>query len=101
MPMTVPTRVAKGSSGVAAVGAAYNQILAGFSVAETADSPAAAEVVLRHGSVSGDEIVPPMNLAADGFGFFWMGEKGIQCPNGIYVDRVSGTTTVVLYTHRQ
>jgi len=95
-----PVVVASGTADVAAVTGAYNLRLVGFSIAETASSAAAAEVVLRHGtSASDDPLVAPTNLAADGFGTFWY-PPGIPCPNGIYVDRVSGTTTLVLYVDR-
>lgn len=96
-----PVVVASGTGDVQAVsGTKYNLRLVGFSVAETAGTAATAEVVLRHGTAATDDpLVAPINLAADGFGTFWY-PPGIPCPNGIYVDRVSGTTTLVLYVDR-
>lgn len=82
-------------------GVAANSYLAliGFTVAETAGTAAAAEVILRHGTTASAPIlVGPINLAADGFNSYWFGEYGIYCPNGIFVDRVAGTTTLQIYT---
>ena len=71
--------------------------LCGFSIAETAESAAVAEVILHHGtSSSGARIMAPINLAADGFGTFWY-PPGIPVPQGIYVNRVSGTSELVFY----
>lgn len=97
---TIATTSASGSSGEAIVAANDFLVLAGFSVSETDGSAAAAEVAIRHGSASGAYLIPPMNLDANGFGFFWMGSKGISAPNGIYVDKISGTTTVTVYTYK-
>jgi hypothetical protein len=77
-------------------------ILHGFSTAETAGTAAAAEVVIRHGKdATGDMLCAPMNFAADGFGQPMFYPHPIQCPNGIYIDRVSGNTTIVLYVDYQ
>lgn len=93
-----PVVVASGTGDVAPVsGTAYNRRLKGFSVAETAGTAAAAEVIIRHGDDDADpQLVAPINLEANGFGVFWFHE-GIPCPNGIFIDRVSGETTLVLY----
>lgn len=73
-------------------------VLHGFSCAETAGSAGTAELVIRHGTKATDPmIVAPINFAADGFGYPTFFPVPMQCPNGIYVDRVSGETTVVVY----
>jgi hypothetical protein len=73
--------------------------LMGVGVAETAGTAAAAEVKLHHGTSSSDPLLcPSMNLTADGTGILPFG-GGIPCPNGIYVNRVSGNTELILYTH--
>jgi hypothetical protein len=88
-------------SGVALV-ANPQLILHGFSTAETAGTAATAEVVIRHGnSVSGKMLCAPMNFAADGFGYPTFYPYPIPCPNGIFIQRVSGSTTIVLYVDYQ
>ena len=77
-------------------------VLWGFSAAETAGTAATAECVLRHGNGPTSPIlVAPMNFAADGFGYPTFFPVPLPVPNGIYVDRVSGTTTIVLYVDKQ
>jgi len=84
---------------VAAADAGWTLKLCGWSISEDAGSTAA--VVIRDGtSASGTPAVAPINCAANGFGMWGISNQGIPCPNGIYVDRVSGTTTVVLYVDR-
>ena len=93
-----PVEVVADTVDVQGVGAGESLKLMGFSVAETASTAAAAEVVLRHGTGSGDPLlVAPINLKADGFGNPWFGDKGVDCQNGIFVDRISGNTALVLY----
>jgi hypothetical protein len=73
----------------------------GFAIAETASTGATAEVILRHGtSTDGAMIVPPINLAADGYGSEWW-PWPVRFPDGIFIDRVSGDTTIVLYVDYQ
>lgn len=70
-------------------------ILRGYSVRETAGSPAAASLRLRDGSVSGT-ILAVVALAASE-------SKAQTLPNvrvnaGVYLERVAGSTEVVVYT---
>jgi len=89
--------VAAGTADVAAVAANPNLKLIGVAIAETASSAAAAEVAIRHGTAATDPfLVPNVNLDANGFGIEWFGH-GVSCANGIYVDRIAGNTTLVLY----
>ena len=84
---------------VAAADAGWTLKLCGFSVSEDAGSTA--EVVIRDGTSNSDTpAVAPINCAASGFGMWGISNQGIPCPDGIYVDRVSGTTTVVLYVDK-
>jgi len=95
--MPQPVEVAAGTSDNAIVAPNIRLKLLGFTVAETASPAAAAEVSIRHGTSATDPLlVPPMNLDADGFDG-WDFSHGIDCPNGIYIDRVAGNTTLVLY----
>ena len=95
--MPHPVAVAAGTGDSAAVAANPNLKLLGVAFAETAASAAAAEVALRHGTSATDPfLVPNVNLDANGFGIEWFG-TGISCANGIFVDRIAGNTTLVLY----
>lgn len=94
---------AAGTADVEAMVAAHATLrLCGLSVAETAATAAAAEIIMLHGATqaAGVIVVAPINVGADGFGVFWFENGGIPCPNGITLDRVSGTTTVVAYVDR-
>jgi hypothetical protein len=99
--MIGPVYLANSDADVAAVAANAFLRLKGFSVGESAAAASTAEVIIRHGATAaGDPVVAPCNLAANGFGTFWYGEEGIPCPEGIFVERVSGETTIVLYVDR-
>ena len=90
--------IASGTGDVQAVAAGKFLRLIGFSVGEDAGTAAAAEIKIFNGTSTGGEVVvPACNLAADGFGTFWYGPDGIPCANGIYLNRVTGTTEVVIY----
>ena len=79
------------------VAATANLRLFGYSVRENASSPDVAKVVLRHGTTDADDALAFINLAASQEKTVWFGEKGILCPDGIFVDRVSGESHLVLY----
>jgi hypothetical protein len=77
-------------------------ILHGFSTAETASSASTAEVIIRHGiNASAPMICAPINFASDGFGYPTFFPVPLPCPNGIFIDRVSGETTIILYVDYQ
>jgi hypothetical protein len=77
-------------------------ILHGFSASETAGSASTAEIVVRRGTNStGTMICPPINFASDGFGYPTFFPQPIPCYEGIFIDRVSGETTIVLYVDYQ
>lgn len=72
-----------------------NLKLYGYSVTENATISADAQVIIRHGqNVGGIEIfavkVPASRQSVQFF-------DGINCPNGIFIDRVSGTTKINLF----
>jgi len=97
MPGTI-VNVDSGTGDVAAVEAAYNNRLVGYSCAETASSADAAEVAIRHGTSATDPLaVARINLDANGFGHF---NCDIVVPAGIFIDRISGETEVVLYMEK-
>ena len=95
--MISPKHIASGTgdtdSGIAAAGGLR---LRGYTIAEMASGTA--QVKLHHGTTAtGTLLVAPIHLAADGHGGWHWGMDGIACPNGIYVERIDGTTELVLY----
>lgn len=95
--MPHPVEVASGTGDTAIIAADPRLKLWGFTVAETASSAVAAEVAIRHGTSSSDPLLAArMNLDANGFDGWWFGQ-GISCANGIFIDRIAGTTELVLY----
>ncbi len=72
--------------------------LMGYSIMESAGSPAAASVNLLHSADNTGAIVAPIKLAASGVQTVMFPEGGIAVANGIYINRLTGNTTVVLYT---
>jgi hypothetical protein len=77
-------------------------ILWGVVASETASPASTAEFILRHGTDgTGDPILTPANFASDGFMPPIFFPHPITCQKGIYIDRVSGRTTVILYIDYQ
>lgn len=72
-------------------------VLMGFSAKETAGATAA--LTIRNGTGTGDPAVAHCSLAANEAKVVWFSELGIKCPNGIYLDRTSGTTEVAVYSY--
>lgn len=71
------------------------EALKGFSIVESAGTPAAAYVRLRKGAVGGDIIVH-LKLAASGTANVEY-ITAISAEGGVYVEVVSGTVSGVLY----
>lgn len=92
------TPVASGTADVQGIAAAANTRLVGWSITEDAATAAAAEVILRHGTLVSDPIIAQVNLAANESIRDWFGPDGIGVANGVFVDRVSGTTALTLFT---
>lgn len=82
----------------AAVAANPRLRFCGFAVRENAGTAAAAEFVIKKGAtVAGGTILYPVTLAADGSDAHII-EAGIECPDGISIDHVSGSVDLVLFT---
>lgn len=98
---TTTTNVVAGTADVnAAVAAQAGLRLMGYAIKESASTPAAAAVTLLHGATvgAGAGLGAEHDLASNGEVFRWFGGDGISIPNGISVDRASGTTTIAIWT---
>ena len=71
--------------------------LMGWSAVESAGAPALATAVIRNGSTTSDPPVAVIGLLASTSQAERFGPQGIECPNGIFLDRVTGNTTFVVY----
>lgn len=71
-------------------------ILRGFSIRESAGTPAVATVILRDGTAATDPIVAVIELAANGSVTEYF-DDGISISTGVYVDRVAGETEGAVY----
>lgn len=83
-----------------AVAGVTNRVLrlVGYSVRESAGSPAVATLRIVHGAtVSGGDAVVLIELAANGSENQWFGESGIAMPNGISIDHITGTFDCTLF----
>lgn len=67
----------------------------GYSAREAAASAAVATVLIRNGTTASDPIVAMIELAADASQTATL--PAVDCPNGVFVDRVAGTTELVIY----
>lgn len=77
-------------------GAATGLRLMGYSIAETAAGTAG--VIIRNGDDDADlPIVADVALAAGESVTMWFGPDGIDCANGIFIERTSGTTRVTVH----
>jgi hypothetical protein len=85
-----PVEVASGTGDAQAIAAATGLRLFGFSVRENAAG--AATAILYHGTANTDPPIAFLSLASGAVQIQWFGDKGIAIPNGLYVDRLSGTT---------
>jgi hypothetical protein len=72
-------------------------VLTGYCIRETAG--AAAQVTIRNGTSTSDPAVAHVNFTANQEKTLMFGEGGIKCPNGIFLDRTSGTTEAVIYSY--
>jgi hypothetical protein len=69
----------------------------GFSVRETTGT-AAAVLNLHHGTSNAGPILVTVSLGASESAREWYGPDGIAAASGIYLDRVSGTSQVSVYS---
>lgn len=97
-PSITATVVTSGTADAQGVAAATNLRLVGYSITENAGSPAVARLVLRNGTTTGGAEMFDVQIAASSSTVQWFGVTGPRCPLGIFVDRVSGTTKLTLYT---
>lgn len=98
--MADTTRVAlpAATTSLAAVAATANLRLMGYSVAESAGAPAAAAVSIQEGATTDlTKEMAAISLPASEMRTVWLGEHGIPCPLGIWVNRLSGNTRIVIY----
>jgi hypothetical protein len=72
--------------------------LIGFSVAESAGTPAVCEGKVVNGATGAAAgKVVNFSLAASGSIGTWFGPEGIACPLGISIDRVAGTFDITVF----
>jgi hypothetical protein len=90
------TTVAAGTGDEAGVAATANLRLMGLSVRETAG--AVATLNIEHGTANSSPIMDAVNLGAAGTVTHWFGPQGLPCASGIWIERLTGTTSVHLIT---
>lgn len=82
----------------AAVAAATGLRLLGFACRESDGTPAVATFEIVHGADgSADDAVIPVELAANESKVQWFGPEGLEFPNGISIDHISGTFDCTLF----
>ena len=72
--------------------------LSGWSMAETAGTPAVAYVRFHAGGVVGGPIVAVAKMGPSGSGESTLPTEGIFCRGGLYVELVAGSADIVVYT---
>lgn len=92
------TPIASGTTDAQAVAATLGLRLMGYSVKENAGSPDVATLVVRNGTTSGDTAIVNINLAASGSDTQWYGPQGVPVDAGVFIDRLTGESTIVVYT---
>lgn len=93
------TSVHNGTSAdvLGAVSPHANLRLTGFSVRESASTPAVATFRLVNGeTVQAPQVVLPVELGANESTSDWFGD-GIACPAGITIDIIAGTVDLIIY----
>ncbi|HYE85973.1 MAG TPA: hypothetical protein VEA16_06440 [Vicinamibacterales bacterium] len=97
---TQATAIASGTGDAQAITAVAGTILLGFSITENAGTPAAARVRLHLGTDNTGTELFDVTLAASESVREWFGASGPDISTGLYMDRVSGTTRLTIYTRR-
>jgi hypothetical protein len=87
--------VAAAGTGDAQITSSGFSRLFGYSITETA--AAVATAVIRNGTSTSGAPLAYIGLPASGAQTVWFGPQGIAAPLGIFLDRVTGTTQVVVY----
>jgi hypothetical protein len=70
----------------------------GLSVRESAGTPAVATLNVCHGTSSSGDVLCPISLIASDTKFAWFGPQGIPCASGLHIHRVSGNSTITVFT---
>lgn len=90
------TTLAANTTDVAAVAATPNLRLLGISVIETASATASLSIQESASNDTTKELLA-ITLLANESRSEWFGEHGIPCPGGIWIERITGTTRVVIH----
>ena len=90
------TTKAAATADEAGVAAAANLRLMGVSVTEGAAG--AAVVNIEHGAANSSPVMVSFKLLASTGKELWFGPQGLPCPNGVWIERISGNTEVNLIT---
>jgi len=69
----------------------------GYSVQESAGVPAAASLRIVNGATSAGTTTVFQKLVASQSVTTWFGDNGLECPNGITVDWISGQFDITIY----
>lgn len=88
------TATASTSSDFLALGASAGRRYLGFSIKESAGTPAACTLVIRDGTSTAGTPIDFVNLAPSESAREWYGIEGKSAANGIFVDFLTGTATV-------
>jgi hypothetical protein len=92
------TAVASGTADAQVIAATTSLRLVGFSAKENAGSPALAEFILRHGTSTAGTPLAFVKLGPGESVRDWFGPGGQIASSGIFLDRISGTTELVVHT---
>ena len=92
----IPVPIASGTGDLQAVAATAGLQLMGFSITEDAATAATARLRLHHGTANTDPELFDVTLAPGESAREFISE-GIAVADGLYLDRVSGTTRLTLY----
>lgn len=88
--------LAANTTDVAAVAPTSNLRLLGFSVLETAGAVASLSIQESASNDTTKELLA-VSLLANESRSEWFGEHGIPCSGGIWIERITGTTRVVIH----
>lgn len=91
----MPRSIALASDTVGAQAMAGAATLTGYSVRESAASAAVATVILRHGTSAAAPAIAFIEIGANASQTATL--PAIDCPNGIFVDRVAGTSEISIF----
>lgn len=95
---TTRATIASGTSSAAVVAPTASLRLIGFSIAESAVVPAACSISLQESTATDlTKEMAAYSLPASGAAMVMMGEHGIPCPGGIFLNRPAGSCRVVVY----